>query len=114
MGGWTYIIISKPGGVLYIGVTANLAARVDQHRRGAGSAFCRRYGLTRLIHVEHHDTIEQAIEREKALKAWQRAWKVRLIEEANPIWYDLLDRIVQGQRPRHKAGVTIEADLTAV
>jgi len=91
MGGWTYIMTNRRGGVLYIGVTANLAARVDQHRRGAGSAFCRRYGLTRLVLAERHDTIEQAIAREKALKAWQRAWKVRLIETTNPDWNDLSD-----------------------
>jgi len=94
MGGWTYIMTNKPGGVLYIGVTAHLAARVDQHRRGEGSAFCRRYGLTRLVFAEQHESIEQAITREKALKAWQRTWKVRLIETINPQWDDLFDLLV--------------------
>ena len=93
-GGWTYILTNKPKGVLYIGVTSDLAARVVQHREGAGSAFCRRYGLKRLVLAERHDRIEDAIAREKALKAWQRGWKVRLIEEANPGWEDLFDRIV--------------------
>lgn len=93
-GGWTYILTNKPRGVLYIGVTANLPARMMQHREGAGSAFCRKYGLTRLVLVEPHATITEAIAREKALKAWQRAWKIRLIEEANPAWDDLLERIV--------------------
>lgn len=80
--------------MLYIGVTAHLAARVDQHRRDAGSAFCRRYGIRRLVLAEPHETIADAIAREKALKAWKRAWKIALIERANPEWRDLYDRIV--------------------
>lgn len=84
---------NKPDGVLYIGVTAYLAARVDQHRRGVGSAFCRRYGLIRLVLAEPHESIDYAIAREKALKAWTRDWKVRLIEAANPGWDDLFDLI---------------------
>ncbi|WP_294284956.1 GIY-YIG nuclease family protein [uncultured Sphingomonas sp.] len=93
MGGWVYIMASKPHGMLYIGVTAHLAARVDQHRRDVGSAFCRRYGIRTLVYAEPHDRIEDAIAREKALKAWQRAWKVQLIETANPEWRDLFDTI---------------------
>ena len=93
MGGWVYIMASKPHGMLYIGVTAHLAARVDQHRRDVGSAFCRRYGIRTLVYAEPHDRIEDAIAREKALKAWQRAWKVQLIEPANPEWRDLFDTI---------------------
>ena len=82
------------GGVLYIGVTADLAARVAQHRHGKGSAFCRRYKLTRLVLAEHHETIDDAIRREKLLKTWKRAWKIELIEAANPQWRDLWDDIV--------------------
>ncbi len=93
-GGYTYIMTNKPGGVLYVGVTADLAARVAQHRNGTGSAFCRRYGLTRLVLAEPHDDIVLAISREKALKAWKRAWKVRLIEESNPEWRDLSDLLL--------------------
>ncbi len=94
MGGWTYIMTNRRDGVLYIGVTANLAARVWQHRTGAGSAFCRRYGLDRLVLAEPHATIEAAITREKALKAWKRDWKIALIDRANPGWDDLFERIV--------------------
>jgi putative endonuclease len=93
-GGWTYIATNKPRGVLYTGVTSNIAARMMQHRAGTGSAFCRRYGIKRLVLAEPHDEIEYAIAREKALKAWKRAWKIRLIEESNPDWDDLFDRIV--------------------
>lgn len=83
-GGWTYVMASKPRGMLYIGVTAHLVARVDQHRRGVGSAYCRRYGIKMLVRAEPHDDMAYAIAREKALKAWQRDWKIRLIEETNP------------------------------
>jgi putative endonuclease len=72
-GGWTYIMTNRPHGVLYIGVTAHLAARVSQHREGKGSSFCRRHGLTMLVLAEIHDCIEEAIAREKAMKAWQRS-----------------------------------------
>ena len=92
-GGWTYIMTNRPRGVLYIGVTANLAARIWQHRNGEGSAFCRRYNLNRLVLAEQHDRIEEAIAREKTMKAWKRAWKIGLIEQANPRWIDLWDVI---------------------
>ncbi len=84
---------NKPRGVLYIGVTAHLAARVQQHRDDKGSSFCRRYGLKTLVLAEPHDSIDDAIAREKALKAWKRAWKIELIEAANPEWRDLFNQI---------------------
>jgi putative endonuclease len=92
-GGWVYILTNKPAGVLYIGVTADIAARMLQHRSGEGSAFCRRYNVKRLVLVESYPTIEEAVAREKALKEWKRAWKVRLNEEANPDWGDLFESI---------------------
>ena len=88
-GGWVYIMTNKPAGVLYIGVTADLAARVMQHRTGRGSRFCRRYNLFRLVHAEHYPTIEEAIAREKTMKEWHRPWKIELIESTNPSWTDL-------------------------
>ncbi len=88
-GGWTYIMTNKPRGILYIGVTSDLAARIWQHRHGKGSAFCRKYNLVLLVHVEPHASILEAITREKALKAWQRDWKIALIESGNPNWMDL-------------------------
>lgn len=93
-GGYTYIITNKARGVLYIGVTADLSARAAQHRAGIGSVFCKKYGLTRLVLAEHHDDIAFAIAREKALKAWKRDWKIRLIEESNPDWRDLSDLVL--------------------
>ena len=88
-GGFVYIMTNRPGGVLYIGVTADLVSRIHQHRSGQGSSFCRRYGLDRLVLVEDYPTIEEAIVREKRLKKWERAWKIALIEAANPGWQDL-------------------------
>ena len=83
-GGYTYILTNKPFDILYIGVTYDIAARMMQHRKGKGSAFARRYGLNRLVLVERHETIEEAMAREKAMKAWKRDWKIELIEKANP------------------------------
>jgi putative endonuclease len=70
-GGWVYIMTNRPNGVLYTGVTADIAARATQHREGQGSQFCRRYGLTMLVYIERHASIEEAIAREKTIKAWQ-------------------------------------------
>jgi putative endonuclease len=86
---------NQPFGVLYIGVTADLAARIFQHREGRGSDFCQRYNLTRLVLAEQHGTIQEAIAREKALKAWKRIWKIELIERANPGWRDLWDDLMK-------------------
>ena len=88
MSAWVYIMSNRKDGVLYIGVTGDLSRRIVQHREGKGSAFCRRYGLTRLVYAEEHDSIDDAIAREKAMKAWKRAWKIELIEGANPGWDD--------------------------
>ncbi|MDQ0564640.1 putative endonuclease [Qipengyuania citrea] len=84
----------RKDGVLYIGVTADLSRRIIQHREGKGSAFCRRYGLKRLVYAEEHDSIGDAIAREKAMKAWKRAWKIELIEGVNPAWDDLFDVVL--------------------
>ncbi|MXP28966.1 GIY-YIG nuclease family protein [Porphyrobacter algicida] len=94
MSAWTYILTNKPHGVLYIGVTADLSARMAQHRAGQGSAFCRRYGLDRLVLIENHASITGAIAREKAMKAWKRAWKIELIEANNCEWRDLFDVVL--------------------
>jgi len=94
MSAGVYIMSNRKEGVLYIGVTADLSRRIVQHREGKGSAFCRRYGLTRLVYAEEHDSIGDAIAREKAMKAWKRAWKIELIEGVNPEWDDLFDVVL--------------------
>ena len=90
---YVYIMTNKPMGILYIGVTNNLPARVFTHRSGTGSEFCKKWDLTRLVYAEPFDRIDEAIVREKALKKWKRVWKLRLISEANPDWADLFERI---------------------
>ena len=94
MSAWVYIMSNREDGVLYIGVTSDLSRRIVQHREGKGSAFCRRYGLKRLVYAEEHDSIEEAIAREKAMKAWKRAWKIELIEAVNPARDDLFDVVL--------------------
>ena len=92
-GGWVYIMADRYRGALYIGVTSDLAARVWAHREGRGSKFCERYGLKRLVYAEEVPTIQEAIAREKAMKKWNRAWKIKLIESANPDWDDWWDSL---------------------
>ncbi|MCD6075245.1 MAG: putative excinuclease subunit domain protein (UvrABC) [Rhodospirillales bacterium] len=92
-GGWVYIVTNKPNGVLYIGVTSDIHRRAWEHREGIVEGFTKRYGLKRLVHVEHHDEIEAAIQREKSLKRWPRAWKANLIVANNPDWTDLYDSL---------------------
>ncbi len=88
-----YILASKLNGTLYIGVTSSLVQRVWQHRHGLLAGFTKRYGIRRLVWYEAHDSMQAAIGREKALKEWKRAWKIRLIEEANPDWQDLSEEL---------------------
>ena len=90
-GGWVYIVTNKPNGILYIGVTSDIRRRAWEHREGIVEGFTKRYGLKRLVYVEHHEEIEAAIQREKSLKRWARAWKVNLIVADNPDWSDLYD-----------------------
>jgi putative endonuclease len=90
-GGWVYIMADRYRGTMYVGVTADLSARVTQHRQGTGSDFCERYGLHRLVWAEHGDSIEECIAHEKRLKRWRREWKFALVERANPDWSDLCD-----------------------
>ena len=86
---WTYIRASKPHGTLYIGVTNDLVHRIDQHRAGKGSAFTRRYSVHTLVWYEEFASARTAIQREKNLKRYNRAWKINLIERTNPHWLDL-------------------------
>jgi|ERR1700733_13456826 putative endonuclease len=90
---WVYILASGLGGTLYIGVTSNLVKRVYEHRMKVVPGFTKEYGIYRLVYFEQHTDIEAAIRREKRLKKWNRAWKIRLIEEQNPNWDDLYPTI---------------------
>ena len=88
---YVYILASRWHGTLYTGVTNDLARRVHEHRQKTGSAFTRRYGVTRLVCYETFDSSETAIAREKRLKRWPRVWKVQAIEKHNPDWCDLYE-----------------------
>ena len=91
---WVYILASGPGGTLYVGMTNNLVRRVYEHREGFVRGFTRRYGVKQLVYFEAHDTAIGALQREKNIKHWPRAWKVRLIHSMNPNWDDLYDTLI--------------------
>jgi putative endonuclease len=86
---YVYMLASKRSGTLYLGVTNNLGRRVWEHKTKAHPGFTSRYGVDRLVWYEVYDRIDEAIAREKDIKKWRRAWKIRLIEEMNPEWTDL-------------------------
>ena len=88
-GGWVYIMANRFRGGMYIGVTADLAWRVQQHRNGTGSFHVAETGKTRLVYAERHEEIAPAIAREKLVKKWRREWSFDLIEADNPDWLDL-------------------------
>ena len=91
---FVYILASKRNGTLYTGMTSKLSDRITQHRNGLGSTFTARYRVHRLMYYESYDDPSEAIRREKNIKAWKRAWKVRLIEESNPYWEDLSAKLL--------------------
>ena len=90
----TYMLASKRNGTLYVGVTSDPVQRIWQHKNGLMEGFTKRYAVHILVWYEVHETMEGAIMREKAIKEWHRAWKIRLIEESNPTWRDLYGEIV--------------------
>ena len=94
LGGWIYIMTNRPNGTLYVGVTNDIARRAFEHRAALVDGFTNRYGLRRLVYFERHEDIRIAIQREKTLKHWPRAWKTRLIMAENPNWVDLYERLV--------------------
>ena len=89
-----YMMASKKGGVVYIGVTSDLIKRVYQHKSGEIDGFTADYFVKRLVWFELHETMESAISREKQLKNWHRPWKIGLIEQSNPQWRDLYPDIL--------------------
>jgi putative endonuclease len=95
-GYYIYILASRIGGTLYIGVTNDLIRRVWEHKNKLVPGFTRKYDVTRLVHFETFHDVRNAIAREKQLKKWRREWKVQLIEESNPNWVDLYPALVGG------------------
>jgi putative endonuclease len=89
-----YILASRRNGTLYVGVTSDLARRVWEHRSNAITSFVQDYSVYRLVFAEFHETMADAILREKRIKKWRRAWKLELIERDNPQWRDLYSDLV--------------------
>ncbi|MGB7101487.1 MAG: GIY-YIG nuclease family protein [Xanthobacteraceae bacterium] len=91
---FVYVLANRPMGVLYVGVTNDLARRIWEHKTKAVPGFTRTYGLVNLVYCEQHESILEARARERTVKRWRRAWKFKLIEQANPSWRDLSDELV--------------------
>ena len=99
------LLANQKRGTLYVGVTNDLGRGIFEHRDGAGSQFTTRYGVHRLVYAETFEDVRDAINREKAIKEWKRAWKIELIESANPDWRDLHDDAsLQAHGPRLSPG----------
>ena len=84
-----YMLASKRNGTLYTGVTSNLLKRVWEHKNYLVEGFTNKYGVRTLVWYELHNTMDSAIQREKAIKNWKRAWKLKVIEKMNSHWHDL-------------------------
>jgi len=91
---YVYMLSSKRNGTLYIGVTSDLVTRVYQHENDLADGFTKRYGVHNLVWYEMHQSPESAIQKEKELKKWRRAWKLDLIEQQNPGWKDLYEELL--------------------
>jgi putative endonuclease len=94
---YVYILTNARNGTLYTGVTNDLIRRVYEHKNDLIDGFSKKYHTKILVYYEVHNEIEVAIKREKNIKAWQRNWKLRIIEEQNPEWNDLYDNITGSQ-----------------
>ena len=90
-----YILAGRRNGTLYVGVASDLARRVWQHRAGEIAGFAKNYCVEKLVYAEFHETMPEAILREKRIKKWRRAWKLELIERQNPHWRDLYDDLLR-------------------
>jgi putative endonuclease len=89
-----YILASERNGTLYIGVTSDLVKRIWEHKNNLVKGFTQRYNVHNIVWYELHESMNSAIEREKQMKEWKRAWKLKLIEKSNPNWNDLYDSII--------------------
>jgi putative endonuclease len=90
---YVYMLCSKQYGTLYLGVTSDLVKRIYEHKNNLVDGFTKKYNVHRLIWYEIHESAESAIIREKQIKKWKRAWKLKLIEQTNPKWIDLYENI---------------------
>ena len=93
---YVYILASRPGGAIYVGVTNDRARRIHEHKSGAVPGFTKRYQIKHLVYFEAYPDVRNALQREKNIKHWPRAWKTRLVLQQNPSWRDLYDEIAGG------------------
>ena len=91
---YLYILASRPGGALYVSVTSDLVRQIYEHKKGLIRGHTKRYAIDKLVHLEVFDSARAAIQREKNIKHWPRAWKTRTIAQKNPSWRDLSDEFV--------------------
>ena len=91
---YVYILASQRNGTLHVGVTSDLIKRIHEHKNNSVKGFTEKYDVHHLVYYEMHGEIEKAIAREKQIKKWNRAWKLKLIEEKNPDWKDLYHEIL--------------------
>ena len=91
---YVYILASRRNGTLYVGATNDLLRRIGEHREGRVPGFTEKYGVKTLVWFEQHTYVQEAILREKRIKRWRRAWKLALIEAANPEWRDLYPELL--------------------
>jgi putative endonuclease len=89
-----YLLASKRNGTLYAGVTSDLVKRVWEHKNGLVEGFTKKYGVHMLVWYEPHETMASAIQREKGMKKWNRAWELALVEKSNPDWKNLFDDLI--------------------
>ncbi|MEK7264947.1 MAG: GIY-YIG nuclease family protein [Pseudomonadota bacterium] len=90
---WVYMLASKRNGTLYIGSTDDLNKRIWDHKNDVRQGFTSRYGVKTLVWYEAHEARSSAFQRERQMKKWERAWKIKLIEEINPDWRDLYETL---------------------
>ncbi|HLD44407.1 MAG TPA: GIY-YIG nuclease family protein [bacterium] len=88
---YVYILASKKNGTLYVGVTSNLSKRIFEHKQDLVDGFTKKYGVHSLVYIEQTNDVNDALLRERRLKAWKRQWKIDLIEKSNPNWNDLYE-----------------------
>ncbi len=92
---YVYILCNKRNGTLYTGVTSDLPRRIYEHKNNLVDCFTSKYNVHRLVWYEVHDSWESAFQREKQIKKWRRAWKLKLIEQNNPSWEDLYEFVLK-------------------
>ncbi|PIW58632.1 MAG: GIY-YIG nuclease, partial [Candidatus Omnitrophica bacterium CG12_big_fil_rev_8_21_14_0_65_50_5] len=88
-----YILASERNGTLYVGVTNDPIRRIYEHKKNLIEGFTKKYHIHNLVYIEWTSDINEALRREKNLKAWKRDWKIQLIEQTNPYWHDLYDNL---------------------